>query len=201
MSDVCSDPSILYVCEQRRLWWDCADTQARLSLRWSPIISWAGSFALMHTNIWSRLGRFGIQFSILKLHRPNDAPIKNEINRIPNTKQRNLYHTYIGESGVPAQWKSGLLFQKILLELLRFILKLLDQVFSMNIFSLRRSCACGPFRYFPFVQIVFRRVRLYCFNTTRTGCSWAEVVLDNIWLCMLIRVFYEYFNEWALFLF
>ena len=40
----------LYVCEQRRLWRDCADAQARLSLRWSPmwyvistIISRAGS--------------------------------------------------------------------------------------------------------------------------------------------------------------
>ena len=29
--------SILHVCEQRRLWRDCADAQARLSLRWSPI--------------------------------------------------------------------------------------------------------------------------------------------------------------------
>ena len=29
--------SILHVCEQRRLWRDCTDAQARLSLRWSPI--------------------------------------------------------------------------------------------------------------------------------------------------------------------
>ena len=39
MSDFWSDPSstsILHVCEQRRLWRDCTDTQARLSLRWSP---------------------------------------------------------------------------------------------------------------------------------------------------------------------
>ena len=27
----------VHVCEQRRLWWDCADAQARLSLRWSPM--------------------------------------------------------------------------------------------------------------------------------------------------------------------
>ena len=27
--------SILHVCEQRRLWRDCADAQARLNLRWS----------------------------------------------------------------------------------------------------------------------------------------------------------------------
>ena len=35
-----SDPSsifILHVYEQRRVWWDCADAQARLSLRWSPM--------------------------------------------------------------------------------------------------------------------------------------------------------------------
>ena len=31
--------SILYdfLCEQRRLWRDCSDAQARLSLRWSPM--------------------------------------------------------------------------------------------------------------------------------------------------------------------
>ena len=29
--------SMLYVCEQRRLWQDCGDAQARLSLRWSPM--------------------------------------------------------------------------------------------------------------------------------------------------------------------
>ena len=57
MSDFRSDPSstsILHVYEQRWLWWDCADAQARLSLRWSPepslvanvlstITSWASS--------------------------------------------------------------------------------------------------------------------------------------------------------------
>ena len=32
-----SSASILQVCEQRRLWRDCADAQARLSLRWSPV--------------------------------------------------------------------------------------------------------------------------------------------------------------------
>ena len=35
-----SDPSptsILCVCEQRRLWWDCANAQACLSLCWSPM--------------------------------------------------------------------------------------------------------------------------------------------------------------------
>ena len=32
-----SSTSILYVCEQRRLWRDCANAQARLSLRWSPM--------------------------------------------------------------------------------------------------------------------------------------------------------------------
>ena len=39
-SDFWSDPSstsIPYVCEQRRLWWDCADEQSRLSLRCSPM--------------------------------------------------------------------------------------------------------------------------------------------------------------------
>ena len=37
MSDFWSDPlsTILHVCEQRRLWQDCPDAQARLSLRWS----------------------------------------------------------------------------------------------------------------------------------------------------------------------
>ena len=34
--------SILHVCEQRRLWRDCPDAQARLSLRWSRMW-WAGS--------------------------------------------------------------------------------------------------------------------------------------------------------------
>ena len=36
MSDFWLDPSstsILHVCKQRRLWWDCTDAQARLSLR------------------------------------------------------------------------------------------------------------------------------------------------------------------------
>ena len=40
MFDFWSDPSstsILHVCEQRRLWRDCADAQAHLSLRWSPM--------------------------------------------------------------------------------------------------------------------------------------------------------------------
>ena len=40
MSDFWMDPSstsILHVCEQRRLWRDCADAQARLSLRWLPM--------------------------------------------------------------------------------------------------------------------------------------------------------------------
>ena len=40
MSDFWSDPSstsILHMCKQRRLWWDCADAQARLRLRWSPM--------------------------------------------------------------------------------------------------------------------------------------------------------------------
>ena len=40
MSDVWSDPSstsILYVCKQRRLWRECADAKARLSLRWSTV--------------------------------------------------------------------------------------------------------------------------------------------------------------------
>ena len=40
MSDFWPDPSstsILYVCEQRRRWLDCADAQARLSLRCSPM--------------------------------------------------------------------------------------------------------------------------------------------------------------------
>ena len=60
MSDFWSDPlstSIVHVCEQRRLWRDCEDAQARLSHRWSPepslvayvistIISWASSFMI-----------------------------------------------------------------------------------------------------------------------------------------------------------
>ena len=41
------------VCEQRRLWRNCANAQARLSLRWSTvisaIISWADSFVYLHT--------------------------------------------------------------------------------------------------------------------------------------------------------
>ena len=40
MSDFWSDPSstsILYVCEQRRLWRDCADAHSRMSLRCSPM--------------------------------------------------------------------------------------------------------------------------------------------------------------------
>ena len=40
MSDFWSDPSSIftvYLYEQRRLWRDCADAQARLSLRWSPM--------------------------------------------------------------------------------------------------------------------------------------------------------------------
>ena len=40
MSDFWSDPlctSALHVCEQWRLWWDCADAQARLSHHWSPM--------------------------------------------------------------------------------------------------------------------------------------------------------------------
>ena len=40
MSDFWSDSSsssIFYVCEQRWLWRDCADAQAHLSFRWSPI--------------------------------------------------------------------------------------------------------------------------------------------------------------------
>ena len=32
-----SSTSILNVCEQRMLWRDCADAQARLSLRWLPV--------------------------------------------------------------------------------------------------------------------------------------------------------------------
>ena len=37
--------SLLHVCEQRRLWWDCTDAQTRLSIRYviSTISSWAGS--------------------------------------------------------------------------------------------------------------------------------------------------------------
>ena len=39
----------LHVCEQRRLWRDCVDAQARLSLRWSPMLyhnlmSWLNFF-------------------------------------------------------------------------------------------------------------------------------------------------------------
>ena len=40
MSDFWTDTSstsILSVCEQRRLWRDCANEQARLSLHWSPM--------------------------------------------------------------------------------------------------------------------------------------------------------------------
>ena len=40
MSDFLSAPlsaSILHLSEQRRLWWDCVDAQARLSLHWSPM--------------------------------------------------------------------------------------------------------------------------------------------------------------------
>ena len=56
MSDFWSDPSsvsILHVCEQRRLWRDCADVQPSLvSYVISTIISWAGSFCfLMYANV------------------------------------------------------------------------------------------------------------------------------------------------------
>ena len=59
MSDVWLNPlstSILHVCEQRRLWWGCANAQASLSLRWLPIclstiISWAVSF-IKYTNLF-----------------------------------------------------------------------------------------------------------------------------------------------------
>ena len=52
MSDFWSGPSstsVLHVCEQRRLWRDCVDAQARLSLRWSPmsyhnLMSWLSFF-------------------------------------------------------------------------------------------------------------------------------------------------------------
>ena len=49
MSDFWSDhssTSTLPVCEQRSLRRDSVDAQARLSLRWSTIISWAGSNVL-----------------------------------------------------------------------------------------------------------------------------------------------------------
>ena len=69
MSGFWSDPSstsILHVCEQRRLWWDCADAQARLSplvaYVISTIISWVGSnvycflFRIFNTNnLWVSL--------------------------------------------------------------------------------------------------------------------------------------------------
>ena len=51
-SDFWSDPSstpILHVCEQRRLWRDCADAQARLSLccrlcdKYNNLMSWLNS--------------------------------------------------------------------------------------------------------------------------------------------------------------
>ena len=37
--------------------------------------------------------------------------------------------------------------------------------------SFSNICACRTFRSFPFVHIVFRRVRLHCSSTTRTGCG------------------------------
>ena len=59
--------------------------------------------------------------------------------------------------------------------------------------SFSNTCACGTFRYFPFVHIVLEefdytaRVQ-HVLHTT--WCSWVEVVLDNISLSRLIRVFY-----------
>ena len=51
MSDFWSDPSstsIVHVCEQRRLWRDCADAQARLSLRWATMRLVPNSDELAH---------------------------------------------------------------------------------------------------------------------------------------------------------
>ena len=43
-----SSTSILYVCEQQRLWRDCADAQSRLSLRCSP------KYAISTKILWAR---------------------------------------------------------------------------------------------------------------------------------------------------
>ena len=67
MSDFCSDPSstsILHVGEQRRLWRDCADAQAHLSLRWSPITRNVGLVTDIPTaeylSAWQVLGNLEI---------------------------------------------------------------------------------------------------------------------------------------------
>ena len=56
MSDFWSEPSstsLLYVCGQRRLWRDCVDAQAPLSLRWPPM--WSHELAQISGKWWQSL--------------------------------------------------------------------------------------------------------------------------------------------------
>ena len=47
-----SSTSILHVCEQRRLWRDYTDAQARLSLRWSPMSQGFNSDTVWVDSLW-----------------------------------------------------------------------------------------------------------------------------------------------------
>ena len=46
--------------------------------------------------------------------------------------------------------------------------------------SFSNTCACRTFRSFPFVYIVFRRVRLYCYSTIRFTYHWAQLSGSSI---------------------
>ena len=67
-----SSTSTLHVCEKRKLWWDCEDAQARLSLPWSPIstiILWAGSNVLITVMYIPNIVRFTQNFTAFTFHR------------------------------------------------------------------------------------------------------------------------------------
>ena len=88
MSDFWSDPSytsIFYVCEQQRLWRDCAHAQSRLSRRCLPfayaistIISWAGSFlfckfylpAFVFVNLFAEIRRPILEICLFAVYWP-----------------------------------------------------------------------------------------------------------------------------------
>ena len=86
MSDFWSDPSstsILYVCEQRRLWRDCADAQSRLSLRCSPMRYVPQSHVLAHIII--RIGTCRLKSQLMQNLRsllPIAEPPHDKTNKI-----------------------------------------------------------------------------------------------------------------------
>ena len=111
MSDFWSDPSSnskLHVCEQRRLLRDCAD----LSLRWSPIISWAGSF--YHSVDLLFVFVFLWCFADIRERKPPRGP--NNQNKPPHDKTNKMtvrsaktqfslgIHPVWSESSLCAQW-------------------------------------------------------------------------------------------------